>query len=256
MNHLDREGIFKARPVSWKVQTSKQSQSVGINVEFQILAQLVESVNPSGEKVSSWESWEGYDPVKCYGTFWVIGRTGQQNVKAIDQLVVSGLWNGDFNAILGPVPAIVVQITVNAEEFEGQTRYKASWVNPEDHTPGGGAGMSGGASADEVGKLQVRYGSLLRAAAAGAKKGVAKAAAGNGSKPSPAPAATTATATAKKPRREDMLAWCSNAEKWPVVQSEARGLGIHLNATSDLLGLDDATLERVHAAAFDADIPF
>jgi hypothetical protein len=271
VNRLDREGTFKAKPLSWKVQQSKQTQSVGINFEFQILAQLVEMKKPgSGESYDGWHSWEEYDPVNCYGTFYVIGRDGQQNVKAIDQLVVSGLWNCDFNAILGPVPDVVVQIQVKAEEYEGQTRYKVSWVNPEDHVPGPSGGATG-ASADEIGKLQARFGSLLRAAAAGAKKGAkppapkpAAAAAPVAAEPSK-PAAAVAVAEPGANDGTDISGWSRKAaiaRLGEAPDSKIRsaindaGLSGVVKTRMDVAALDDEALKRFDNALFDQDTPF
>lgn len=264
MNRLDREGIFKARPVSWKVQPSKQSQSVGINVEFQIVAQLVDGVDANGDKVSTWESWEEFEPHNCYGTFWVIGKTGQQNVTAIDQLVVSGLWNGDLKAVLGPVPEIVVQITVKAEDYNGQTYYKASWLNPEDHVPG-----PGGAGRDEVEKLSSQFGSLLRAAAAGAKKG-AKPPAPKPSAPAAAAPSKPATATAAvaEPGANDgpdISGWTRKAAIARLgeapdskVQSAINDAGLSgvVKTRTQVAGLDDEALKRFDNALFYQDTPF
>ena len=265
MNRLDREGIFKARPVSWKVQTSGSTKSVGINVEFQIVAQLVEKRTAGhGDIVQDWESWEEFEPHNCYGTFWVIGKTGQQNATAIDQLVVSGLWNGDLKAVLNPVPDVVVQITVRAEEYQGTTYYKAAWLNPEDHVPG-----PGGASRDEVEKLSSQFGSLLRAAAAGAKKG-AKPPAPKPAAPAPAaaPAPTATTTAVAEPGATDgpdASGWLRSEaleriaaaprDKVKAALNDA-GMSDVVKTPKDIAELDDEGLKRLDNALFDQDTPF
>lgn len=266
MNRLDREGIFKARPISWKVQTSANSKSVGINVEFQIVAQLVEKRTAGhGDVVQAWESWDEYEPHNCYGTFWVIGKAGAQNVTAIDQLVVSGLWDGDLKSVLNPVPDVVVQIQVKAEEYQGTTYYKAAWLNPEDHVPG-----PGGASRGEVEKLSAQFGSLLRAAAAGAKRGVG-AKAPPPAAPAPKPAAPTpvaaapTTATLPDPVGGAPLTWSRKeaidrlgAAPDAKIQTAINDAGLSgvVKTRTQVAGLDDEALKRFDDALFNIDCPF
>lgn len=186
---LDRSGIFKARPFSWTVVTNENSQSVGINIGFLIDAQL------EGEE---WTSWKDFDAHIVYGTWYVIGREGAPNTAAIDQLAKSMGWNGNLTAIAGEPPDVVVQIAVKEDTYKEKTRFKASWMNPEDYVPTGI-----GASSDDVKSLQTRFGSLLRAAAASAVKPAGKPAA----KPAvpsttpakPVPPATTKAREAKAP---------------------------------------------------------
>lgn len=163
--NLDRSGIFKARPATWKVKTFPNSQAVAISFEFVIVAQL---------DGSTWTDWTGYEPVRCFGDFFVVKKTGQPNVVTVQQLATSLGWNGDLRAVFGEPPDCVVQISVKEEVYEGKSYFKASWVNPEDYVPQGG-----GADEATVEQLQTRFGSLLRAAAAPAK-------------PAPAPAVAEA----------------------------------------------------------------
>lgn len=174
---LDREGIFKARPVGWRVKKFDSSQAVAIAIEFAILAQL---------DGNEWTSWDGYEAVHAWGDWFVIKKDGRPNVGssdkpgAIEQLRDSIGWDGRFETIAAsPPPDVVVQITVKSEQYNGSTYFKATWMNPGDYTP-----TPGGATTDEVKALDARFGSLLRAAAGGGtKKAPAKA---------PAPAARKA----------------------------------------------------------------
>ena len=181
---LDRPGIFKARPFDWSVQPSATSKAIAISVGL-----LIESQYENGE----WASWSEYEPHQVRGWWYVIGKNGQVNTVAVEQLAKSLGWDGNLKSIhaAGP-PDVVVQITVKANEYEGKTTYKAGWMNPGDHVP-----ESAGASEDDVAKLSVQFGSLLRAAAASvakaAPKSSPKAAPKPGTKPgapSPVPAPT------------------------------------------------------------------
>ena len=157
MSSLDRAGIFKARAESWRVKTFQNSAAVAISVEFVVLAEL-----NGGE----WADWTGYDEVRVWGDFFVVKKDGSPNVKTVQQLAASLDWGGSLRQVASPPPRdLVVQITVKAEDYEGKTYYKASWLNPGDYTP-----TPVGASEEEIGKLEARFGSLLKAAAGSAKK--------------------------------------------------------------------------------------
>lgn len=155
MRRLDRSGIFRARPVSWSVRASETSQAVALSIEFLILAQL---------DGSSWTSWAEYEEHRVFGDFYVIKRDGSVNQTMVEQLAGSLGWSGDLRHVGSAVPEVTVQITVKEDAYNGQVRFKADWINPGDHVP-----QPSGASEGEVGTLQARFGSLLRAAAAGAK---------------------------------------------------------------------------------------
>jgi len=157
---LDRSGIFKARPFDWSVQPSNTSKAVAISIGLLITAQY---------KNGEWTSWEEYEPHQTRGWWYVVGKNGQVNTVAVEQLAKSLGWNGDLKAVNGDVPDVVVQVNVKASEYDGKTQYKAGWMNPEDFVP-----EPFGASDEDVSKLQVQFGSLLRAAASSVVKAKAK----------------------------------------------------------------------------------
>jgi hypothetical protein len=146
---LDREGTFKAKPLSWNVYEAK-SGAVAVNITFLVTAQW---------NGSTWDDWAEYAST-CLGAFYVVKKDGTVNTVTVKQLSESLGWKGDLKEFLDIPPEIEVQITVKAEDYNGATFYKAGWINPGDHVP------SFGASPEAVGKLNVRFGSLLRAAAA------------------------------------------------------------------------------------------
>lgn len=158
MTHLDREGIFKARPTSWAVKTFPNSRAVAIAIEFVIVAQL------DGQE---WIDWSGCAPHTVRGDYFVVKKDGTVNAGTAKQLAESMGWEGSLNAVasrpMNP-PEVVVQITVKAEEYNGKTYHKAGWMNPEHFVPG-----PSGASEQEVRGLDAQFGSLLKAATASAK---------------------------------------------------------------------------------------
>ena len=155
MKQLDRPGIFKARALRGHIRTSQQSQAVAVSIEFLILAQY---------DASAWTDWTQYEEHGIFGDFWVIKSDGSVNVQTAENLARSIGWDGDLDDVVGDLPAITVQITVKEEEYNGRKQLKVGWINPEDFTPAVVA-----ASAEEVTALGRRFGSLLRAAASGAK---------------------------------------------------------------------------------------
>lgn len=163
---LDREGIFKARPVSWRVKTFEGKSTVAIAIEFVVLAQLTEAVDEAGQKRHDWQDWSDYLEHRVWGDYWVITKNGAPNEVTVQQLAESLGWGGSLKAVTaGPPPDRVVQITVKADTYNGKTNFKAGWMNPGDYTP-----TPGGAPKEEVDALEAQFGSLLRAAASGARQ--------------------------------------------------------------------------------------
>jgi hypothetical protein len=169
---LDRPGIFKARPFNWSVEPSTSSKAVAISIGL-----LIEAQYENGE----WISWSEYEPHQVRGWWYVIGKNGQVNQTAVDQLAKSLGWNGDLKGISNSSPPdVLVQITVQTNTYNEKTTYKAGWMNPGDFVP-----EFGGASEEDVAKLSVQFGSLLRAAAASVAKAAPKAAGKTPPKPAP-----------------------------------------------------------------------
>lgn len=189
MLKLDRPGIFKAKPFAWFVRNSEQSQSVSISIEFVILEQL---------DGTEWADWSQYEEHSIIGDFWVVKKDGSINVNAVENLVEAVGWDCNLTSVAGPAPDVVVQITVQEEEYRGNTRLKVAWLNPGDFTP-----RPQSAAPEQVQQLQSRFGSLLRAAAGSALKKP-----GNGkpvvAKPKPAaPKPAAASAPVPAPAQAD-----------------------------------------------------
>lgn len=167
MRRLDRPGIFRARPLSWGIRRA-ESGAIAVAFEYLILAQL---------DGTEWIDWSGAEEHTVFGDTYVVKKDGTVHTSGVEQLVAALGWDGDLRSVAGRPPQVVVQVTVKEEEWKGQRRLKVGWVNPGDYTP-----RPESASDDDVARLQVRFGSLLRAAASVATK---KAPA----KPTPAPSA-------------------------------------------------------------------
>jgi len=149
---MDRAGTFKAKPVYWGLNRY-DTGSIAVSMKFEILSQLEDDI---------WNSWETYAPVAVWGKFFIVKKDGTINTRTVEDLAKATGWNGDPTAVgAGEAPDCIVQLTVEPNEYKGVTTYEAQWINPDGYVHQGG-GMSEGDLSD----IQVRYGSLLRAAAA------------------------------------------------------------------------------------------
>lgn len=191
MKQLAQAGIFKVRPTHWEVYEA-QSGAVAVSMTFLVLEELDES--------NQWASWDGYEGHQVYGSWWMIKKDGTVNVGAVEQLVECLGWNGNLTSVVGDPPPKTVQVTVKDEVYEGITRYKASWMNPEDFAGGGGS-----FGVDEVGvkALQSRFGSLLRAAAGTSKPKAAPKKKATAKKTGPKPAGADNPAVTGEPVPDD-----------------------------------------------------
>jgi hypothetical protein len=171
---IDRDGIFKMIPTEWRVKTFEGKNSIAVAITFVVTWQYQD-----GE----WIDWREFD-VMAYGDYWVIKANGTPNENTVTQLVECLGWSGQLMDIVHKKPPETeVQVTVKEETYKGKTSYRCEWMNPADYTP-----TPKGADESAVKHLDARFGSLLRAAASGAKK----AAPPKAKAPPPAPAAPPA----------------------------------------------------------------
>lgn len=157
--------------MSWRVKTFEGKPTVAIAMEFVILGQL------DGRE---WTDWRDYEEHRVWGDFFIVGKEGKPNVAKVQKLNEALGWDGSLSVIVGSQPPdVTVQITVNEDAYNGRVSYRADWIEAGDYVP------TSGASTDEVKALDMRFGSLLRAAAGGSKKPPMKAPAPAAKKPEP-----------------------------------------------------------------------
>lgn len=154
MTLLDRPGRFKAIPRQWRIKQFDASQAIAIGIEFDIVAQW---------DGSQWIDWTSYD-AQVWGDWFVVMKDGKPNEKPVLQLATSLGWFGGLRDILdAPPPRKVVQLTVKPDTYQGTTRHKATWMDPEDADPN--AAGEQGPSPEKVSVLDAKIGSQLRALA-------------------------------------------------------------------------------------------
>jgi hypothetical protein len=178
---LDREGIFRARPLEFGLKKFDNSSSVAIAIRFKILDQL--------NQANEWESWQSYD-VEVDGDFYIVKKDGSMHEDQIKRLINSLNWDGDFDTIFADefLPTDC-QITVKSESYDGKEYYKATWISPYDYTPK----QKFQVSSNDLSELKSQFGAKLRAIASNVK---------SNSKPIPQTARQSPTT---KPMEEDKL---------------------------------------------------
>lgn len=151
MADLDRTGDFQARVIDYSIYEAKTG-STGINMKFVVLSQW----NPETQQ---WDDWTQYGEHEVRGTCWVVKADGTLNDANAKRLAEAcGPW--DFGLIDSKEwKPTDCSITVEAEEYNNKTTFKAAWINPYDRKPG----MTGNVDSGKARDLSSRFGHQLRA---------------------------------------------------------------------------------------------
>ena len=160
---VDREGTFRAKPISWRLREGKESSSVGLNICFQIL----EYQDPDTQE---WQTgWDQYD-MEVWGTFWFINRKGEISKPRARKLVESLGWSGnpeDFSVEGIEFDNVLINVEYNTNANTGKTKLEAAWIHPWDHVYVPGAKTADPAISKT---LQAKHGADLRAIAGNVKR--------------------------------------------------------------------------------------
>ncbi len=154
MEWLQQEGIFQALPMEGGVRTSNATQSIAAEIKFRI----TDGYNPETEQ---FESWLAHD-VWITGRFYVIGKDGNSNEFSCKALRDSFGWDGTLESLqtMQAYRDRTVQLTVQAEEYEGKTRYKIAFLNNKDRPADDSVGNC---DTEAVRSLDAQYGPAFRA---------------------------------------------------------------------------------------------
>lgn len=178
--HIDRTGDFRGAIVDYGLK-EESSGSVAIVIEAKVESQW-------NEETKQWDSWQQYDEHRATGYVYIIKKDGSLNENQVKALCQFAGWDGDLASIAKntwtPTPC---QFKVETDEYQGQTRYRISWLNEYDRTPGG----MGQVSDEKLKLLNQRFAGPLKAIASVAKKAPAVP---NGKPKPPAPARELVTA--------------------------------------------------------------
>lgn len=166
----DRAGSFKAEIIEYGIFEA-DSGAVSVN----IVAKLLEMWD--GEQ---WQPWD-YD-MEAEGGIWVVKKDGKLNDKSVESLMRYTGWNGDIESVVNKTwTPTRCQVVLNEDTYNGVTRYKISFVNGYDSTPGG---KVGNVTPDKAKQLAGKYGSQLRALFGNVKRSTP---APSGDRPAPPP---------------------------------------------------------------------
>jgi len=128
MPQIDREGIFRAKPIDIGIrENKKESQVVMIGIQFQI-TQCLEGEN--------WVDWTGYG-FDAYGNFCLVKKDGTVNDMTVTQFVEGLGWDCDHAKLASGFDARECQIRVKQNVYEGKTSYRAEWISDFDADPSG-----------------------------------------------------------------------------------------------------------------------
>lgn len=178
---LEDDGVYRGFPVSWTVEPSTKEGSESVAIAFRFAVH--QKWHPEQKDWS--EVWPtGYF---VENRTWIVKVDGKPNPGAIESLSKCGLWDGDWDKLAGPVPNVFVLLDVAAETYEGTTRYRANWVNPNADEPKARGSFSP-ADPDLLASMRQRFQSQTKAIAGGKKGGAAPA------PPAPSPAAAPTAA--------------------------------------------------------------
>ncbi len=140
---------------------------------------------------NAWVDYRSHD-YRVRGDIWIVKKDGKPNQAQAQALIDFAGWDGSLEAITNgtwqPTPCSFV---INEDTYKDVTRYRVSWLNAYDRTPG----AIGNMTPDKVKVLQAQYGPQFRALAGNAKRAAAApptskpivppAKAGNGTAPQP-----------------------------------------------------------------------
>lgn len=163
MGQVNRVGKFCALIVAAEVRKSSTSSAISVAKEMKLLYEQ----NPVD---GSWLDIRN-DGVTAIADTYVVGASGNVLERGVKTLVDVLGWTMDLESVgvswpnqPDPTLGYHCQVEVEAEDYQGKTRYKVAWINPADGS--GGAGKIAGAlDVNAKRALQSQFGHLFRAVA-------------------------------------------------------------------------------------------
>jgi len=164
-NYMNQEGDFRVLIDEYGVK-ERESGAICISTRAKVLDRWIPA---DGDQDGYWESWAEHDVV-VYGDFYIIlsnAKGNKLNDKQIESLVAYCGWNGALPSIHDgswkPTPC---RASVKGDEYNGETRYKMSWLSDYNSTPGGMSNLDDTA----IKRIEARHASAMRAIAGNVKR--------------------------------------------------------------------------------------
>lgn len=157
MKALEREGLFRARPMQWEVHLLPSGDP-----KVRVMFECVEYWN---SEANAWVFIPGGRA--CRGEWGLVKKNGAANDKVIEMLCLHLGWGGDLRQVQGEPPQQGrVQVRVKANEWNGKTYFNADWIMSGDANPMATAGPAGPADPVKVDAAMQKHGKAFLAAAA------------------------------------------------------------------------------------------
>jgi hypothetical protein len=157
---LKQEGTFRAVPLTWGLtEKGGDSRSVGVGIEFLVDYKW-------NAETEQWEDWRAGN-FAITGYFYVVGKEGNLNDMAINQLRKSLGWDSGLEELVAetaPWNDRPVNITCAFEEYNGKSSLKVKWLNPPDDSP---ARAIGNVAPERVSELAMLFNPKIRATGSG-----------------------------------------------------------------------------------------
>ena len=154
---VPEDGTYRAFPVAWSFQTNEKTGSGSIVYRLAIHSKWIAEA----------KEWSPQWPVGYYVDNYtcVVKRGGTElNDGFVRGLVECGLWDGDFDAIQGAPPSVMVIADVTSREWEGRTRMQAEYLSPNAEAPKLRGNLKP-ADASNLAAMRARFGPALKAVA-------------------------------------------------------------------------------------------
>lgn len=150
MSAVDRPGRFKAKPIEWRVK------EVNDKPMFEVDYLITEFLNPESE----WEDWSPYD-VQIQTGYYLFCKDGSTNEFAVKSVKECFGWSGSSLAELqsGDWSGIVVQLTIDWDEYKGKQSLKVKFTNHGDRA------VATAATPEKLRYLDASWGAKLKALA-------------------------------------------------------------------------------------------
>ena len=163
---INEEGVYRCWPLAWAIERA-DSGAVAVAIRFAIHQRW------HGKE----QGWSQDYPIGWYvdARTWIVKKDGSINQNAVASLAKAGLWDGDWDKFEDPTPPnIYVHVTVEAETYEGKTRFRGAWINPDADEPAARGGFAP-TDTELLRSLRQRFAGQTKAVAGGKPAGRAPA---------------------------------------------------------------------------------
>ena len=146
----EAEGHYRAKIVDFGL-AEFDSGAVAINLKAHLLA-------CRNEAEDDWDDISRSE-IEAVGQVWIIKKDGTPNETGLQSLVNHAGWNADLGSIIERTwQPMLCQVTVKADEYKGDVRYKIAFVNSWEWAPKGMSNISKKRALE----LQEKYGAVLK----------------------------------------------------------------------------------------------